>query len=162
MAPKTSAAKPYRRGVGIALINDRGQVLVAERIDMPGAWQMPQGGIDKGETPRATAVRELHEEIGTNKARIIGVTRTWLRYDLPEELQRKSWGGKFRGQEQKWFLMKFTGVDADIDLETHHPEFCAWKWMAFSQLPRVTVGFKRAIYKDVVKAFAAKVAAIKR
>ncbi len=161
MARTNAKAKPYRRGVGIVLLNARGQVFVAERIDTPGAWQMPQGGIDKGETPRQAAVRELHEEIGTDKARIIGVTRKWLRYDLPEELQATVWKGKYRGQEQKWFLMMFTGKDTDIDLETDHPEFQAWKWMAFSQLPRVAVGFKRAIYKEVVAAFEDKVATLK-
>lgn len=152
--------KPYRRGVGIVLVNTRGRVFVAERLDTPGAWQMPQGGIDKGETPRAAAVRELLEEIGTDKARIIGVTRAWLRYELPEELQGRVWGGKFRGQEQKWFLMRFTGADADIDLGGEHPEFGAWKWLAFAQLPRVIVGFKREIYKQVVAAFEDKVAAL--
>lgn len=162
MAKPKANTKPYRRGVGIVLLNARGQVFVAERIDTPGAWQMPQGGIDKGETPRAAAARELHEEIGTDKARIIAVTRKWLRYNLPQDLQAKVWKGKYRGQEQKWFLMTFTGKDADIDLETHHPEFQAWKWMAFSHLPRVAVGFKRAIYKEVVAAFADKVTAIKQ
>ncbi len=162
MAKTKANAKPYRRGVGIVLLNARGQVFVAERIDTPGAWQMPQGGIDKGETPREATVRELHEEIGTDKARIIGVTRKWLRYDLPEYLQAKVWKGKYRGQEQKWFLMMFTGKDADINLETDHPEFQAWKWMAFSYLPRVAVGFRRTIYKEVVAAFADKIAAIKQ
>ncbi len=159
---KTPSAKPYRRGVGIVLLNARGQVFVAERIDTPGAWQMPQGGIDKGETPREAAVRELHEEIGTDKARIVAVTRAWLRYDLPADLQANVWKGKYRGQEQKWFLMKFTGVDQDVDLETDHPEFQAWKWMSFHQLPRVAVGFKRLIYKEVVAAFGDKVAALKK
>src|SRR3954469_16192773 len=101
--------KPYRRGVGIVLVNGDGRVFVAERIDTPGAWQMPQGGIDKGETPREAALRELLEETGTAKARVIGVPRSWLRYDLPADLQSKVWKGKYRGQEQKWFLMRFTG-----------------------------------------------------
>jgi putative (di)nucleoside polyphosphate hydrolase len=153
--------KPYRRGVGIVLVNQMGRVFVAQRIDskLP-AWQMPQGGIDKGETPRTAALRELLEEIGTDKARIVGVTRAWLRYDLPADLQRKMWRGKYRGQEQKWFLMRFTGIDADINLETAHPEFVAWKWLPFTHLPRVIVGFKREIYKQVVAAFKDKVAAL--
>jgi len=150
---------PYRRGVGIVLVNERGKVFVAERLDTPGAWQMPQGGIDEGETPRETALRELHEEIGTNKAKIIGVTRAWLRYDLPEHMLGK-WNGKYRGQEQKWFLMRFTGTDADINLDGEHPEFGTWKWLPFTHLPRVIVGFKREIYKQVVTAFKEKVAVL--
>lgn len=156
-----ASSKPYRRGVGIVLLNSRGQVFVAERLDTPGAWQMPQGGIDKKETPREAAVRELHEEIGTDKARIAAVTRAWLRYDLPDELQGKVWGGKYRGQEQKWVLMIFTGADSDIDIATKHPEFGAWKWARFEDLPRLIVGFKREIYKQVVAAFKEKVAALK-
>src|ERR1700749_657762 len=147
------ASKPYRRGVGIALIDAKGRVFVGQRSDTSGAWQMPQGGIDKGETPRAAALRELKEETETNKARIIAVTRAWLRYDLPADLQEKVWKGKYRGQEQKWFLMKFTGADSDIDLAGEHPEFAAWKWLPFTHLPRVIVGFKRDIYKQVVATF---------
>ena len=158
--------KPYRRGVGIVLVNaagkNRGRVFVAQRIDTKElAWQMPQGGIDKGETPREAALRELQEEIGTDKARIIAVTRSWLRYDLPADLQAKAWKGKYRGQEQKWFLMRFTGADGDINIETEHPEFSTWKWLPFTHLPRVIVGFKRDIYKQVVAAFKDKVAALK-
>ncbi|MEQ9449751.1 MAG: RNA pyrophosphohydrolase [Rhodospirillaceae bacterium] len=139
-------------------MNDQGRVFVAQRLDTKEpAWQMPQGGIDKDETPREAALRELREETGTDKARVIAVTRKWLRYDLPADLQRKVWGGKYGGQEQKWFLMKFTGTDADIDIDTDHPEFSAWKWLPFSRLPHVIVGFKREIYKQVVEAFAEKV-----
>jgi putative (di)nucleoside polyphosphate hydrolase len=160
-------AKPYRRGVGVVLLNatgkNRGRVFVAQRIDTKEpAWQMPQGGIDDGETPRQAAMRELHEEIGTDKARIVGVTPHWLTYDLPADLQNKVWKGKYRGQKQKWFLMRFTGVDADINLDTDHPEFSTWKWLPLTHLPRVIVGFKRDIYKQVVAAFRDKVAAMKR
>jgi len=154
--------KPYRRNVGIVLLDKRGRVFVAQRIDTKEpAWQMPQGGIDKGETPREAALRELHEETGTSKARIIGVTRSWLRYDLPADLQTKVWGGKYRGQEQKWFLMRFTGDDSDIDIASGHPEFSAWKWLPFTHLPRVIVGFKRDLYKQVVAAFKDRVAVFK-
>lgn len=156
------SSKPYRRGVGIVLVNARGQVFVAERIDTPGAWQMPQGGIDRDETPRAAALRELHEETGAVQAKIVAVTRSWLRYDLPAELQAKVWKGKFRGQEQKWFLMKFTGRDEDIDIATKHPEFGAWKWIKFEDLPKMIVGFKRDIYQQVVAAFLDKVKALRR
>lgn len=151
------SSKPYRRGVGIVLMNARGQVFVAERIDAPGAWQMPQGGIDKRERPRAAALRELQEETGTDKAKIVAVTPSWLRYDLPRELQDKVWKGKYRGQEQKWFLMSFTGRDEDIDIATAHPEFTAWKWLKFEDLPKVIIGFKRDIYAQVVTAFKDKV-----
>jgi putative (di)nucleoside polyphosphate hydrolase len=147
--------------VGIVLMNARGQVFVAERIDAPGAWQMPQGGIDKKELPRAAALRELHEETGTDKAKIVAVTRSWLRYDLPADLQSKVWKGKYRGQEQKWFLMKFTGRDEDIDIATEHAEFTAWKWLKFEDLPKVIIGFKRDIYKQVVAAFKNKVKALR-
>ncbi len=153
--------KPYRRCVGIALVNAHGRVFVAQRLDTKEpAWQMPQGGIDKNETPREAALRELLEEIGTDKARIMAVTRKWLRYDLPPDLQNIVWKGKYRGQEQKWFLMKFLGTDADINIATSHPEFSAWKWLPFAQLPRVIIGFKRDIYKQVVEAFGEKVAAL--
>ena len=161
--PKSAERRlPYRRGVGIALINRRGRVFVAERIDTKGAWQMPQGGIDKGETPRQAAIRELKEETGIEDARIVAASRGWLSYDLPKQLQRKVWGGKFRGQRQKWFLMLFTGQDDDIDLSAHHAEFARWKWLPFGQLPKVIVGFKRKIYVEVVAAFSKKVAAVTR
>lgn len=151
------SSKPYRRGVGIALIDRRGRVFVGQRSDTKGAWQMPQGGIDEGETPRQAALRELKEETGTDQARIVAVSRGWLRYDLPADLQSKVWKGKYRGQEQKWFLMRFTGRDGDIDLAAHAPEFSSWKWLPFRQLPRVIVGFKREIYKQVVACFGEKV-----
>lgn len=159
---KKAGGKPYRRGVGIVLINNKGRVFVAERIDTPDAWQMPQGGIDKDERPRAAALRELEEEIGTDKARIVAVTPDWLRYDLPADLQSKVWKGKYRGQEQKWYLMRFTGEDSDIKLDGEHREFSQWKWLPFTHLPRVIVGFKREIYKQVVAAFGEKVAALKK
>ena len=150
----------YRRGVGIALIDDRGRVFVGSRIDTPSAWQMPQGGIDGRERARDAARRELLEEVGTKKARIVAESRGWLTYDLPKRLQSQVWGGKYRGQKQKWFLMLFTGRDDDIDLAYHKPEFSRWKWLPFEDLPKVIVGFKRALYRKVVAEFADNVAAI--
>ncbi len=152
---------PYRRGVGIVLINRQGRVFVGRRIDTrAAAWQMPQGGIDAGETPRAAALRELREETGITKARILATTRKWLTYDLPLAVRAKVWGGRYRGQQQKWFLMLFSGDDGDIDIKAHHAEFSSWKWLAFTALPKVIVGFKRDIYRQVVAAFADKVAAV--
>lgn len=154
MSQHSPETRPYRRGVGIALINARGEVFVGQRFDSTEpAWQMPQGGIDKGEEPRAAALREMLEEIGTDKAEIVAETPDWVRYELPPEISAKIWKGKYRGQEQKWYLLKFTGVDADINIATEHPEFSHWKWLPFAELPNVIVGFKREIYVKVVTAF---------
>jgi putative (di)nucleoside polyphosphate hydrolase len=145
----------YRPAVGIMLLNDRGQVLVARRADMIAmpAWQMPQGGIDPGETPRQAAMRELEEEIGTGKAEIVAESRAWMTYDLPAALADGVWGGRYRGQRQKWFVMRFTGGDADIDLASEHPEFDAWRWVAPEQLPELIVPFKRQLYVDILTEF---------
>jgi putative (di)nucleoside polyphosphate hydrolase len=141
---------PYRRGVGILLINDQGLVFVAQRIDTTGAWQMPQGGIDRGEDPEDAAYRELEEEIGTNAATLLGETEGWLRYDLPEDLVGKVWKGKYRGQEQKWYCMRLDGPDALIDLDTDHPEFDDWKWVPLEQVLEGIVPFKRDLYAAIV------------
>jgi len=145
----------YRPAVGIMLLNPRGEVFVARRVDMPmmPAWQMPQGGIDPGETPSQAALRELKEEIGTDKAEILGESRVWLKYDLPPELARGIWDGRYRGQRQKWFVMRFIGSDADIDLATEHPEFDAWQWVAPDRLPELIVPFKRQLYIDILAEF---------
>ncbi len=145
---------PYRPCVGVMLLNEEGKVFVGQRIDTrTEAWQMPQGGIDLGEEPRATALRELAEEIGTNKATFLAETKEWLRYDLPEQLVPEIWGGQYRGQEQKWFCMRFTGVDADIRLETKEPEFRVWQWIEPQRLPDLIVPFKRALYLRVLEEF---------
>ena len=147
----------YRPGVGIMLVNPEGRVFVGRRIDVPGglaAWQMPQGGIDPGETPGEAALRELHEEVGTGKVAILAESRSWLHYDLPAEMATLPWGGRYRGQRQKWFAMRFTGVDADIDpAATDHPEFDAWEWVAPGRLCELIVPFKRPLYEAVVAEF---------
>ena len=114
---------------------------------------MPQGGIDKGEAPANAALRELEEETGTNKAEIIAESRDWLHYDLPEHLVPQLWGGKYCGQTQKWFLMRFTGQDSDINIETETPEFLDWKWTDITTLPDIIVPFKRELYTKVVAEF---------
>lgn len=141
---------PYRPCVGVMLFERSGSVFVGRRIDTPDAWQMPQGGIDDGESPEAAALRELEEEIGTSKASIEGATAGWLTYDLPDHLVGKVWGGRWRGQRQKWFACRFHGADRDIRLDTRHPEFDAWRWAALDELTALIVPFKRAIYSAVV------------
>jgi len=145
---------PYRHGVGIMLINRDGHVFVGRRIDQTvEGWQMPQGGIDKGESPQDAALRELKEEVGTDKAQIIRELDGWLQYDLPAHLVGVALHGKYRGQKQKWFALRFTGRDKDIDLKTHEPEFAAWRWASMEELPSLIVPFKRDIYRKVIEAF---------
>ncbi len=145
----------YRLGVGIMLLNDRGEVFIGRRADVVhDAWQMPQGGIDAGETPRQAVLRELKEEIGTDNAEIIAESRGWLYYDLPQELARTAWGGRWKGQRQKWFVMLFKGADSDIDLASEHPEFDAWRWVALEELSELAASFKRQLYLKVVGEFA--------
>lgn len=145
----------YRPAVGIMLLDPLGRVLVGRRIDMPlsPAWQMPQGGIDPGESPRQAALRELKEEVGTDKAETLAESAGWLRYDLPPEIAARMWDGRYCGQRQKWFAMRFVGADSDIDLATEHPEFDAWRWVPPVQLPELIVPFKRQLYIDVLTEF---------
>ena len=141
---------PYRPCVGILLFNEAGQVFVARRCDTPDAWQMPQGGIDPGETPAAAALRELAEEIGTNRAELVAETREWLHYDLPDHLIGVVWHGRWRGQRQKWFAARFVGTESEINLATAHPEFDAWRWVRPEDLVSLVVPFKREVYRTVV------------
>ncbi len=136
------------------LFNRGGSVFVGRRIDQTvEGWQMPQGGIDDGETPAETALRELKEEIGTDKAVILREMDEWLCYDLPRHLVGVALRGRFRGQRQKWLAMRFTGKDGDIDIRTEHPEFAAWKWLSLDDLPGLIVPFKRDTYEKVIAAF---------
>lgn len=145
---------PYRLGVGILLLNPDGLAFVGRRIDQTAeAWQLPQGGIDTDEDPRAAAFRELREETGITAADLIAESRDWLAYDLPADIVPKVWRGRFRGQKQKWYALRFTGRDADIDLNMHDPEFDTWRWAPMAELPSLIVPFKRPLYEQVVAEF---------
>lgn len=146
---------PYRPGAGVVLINADGLIWAGERIDCPGAWQMPQGGIDKGEEPLEAAIRELEEETGLPKdaAEIVELTPDWLYYDLPDDLVGKMWKGKFGGQRQIWALARFTGQDKQVNIATEHPEFSSWAWMQADDLIEKIVPFKRDLYRQVLGAF---------
>jgi putative (di)nucleoside polyphosphate hydrolase len=152
---------PYRPNVGAVLFNRAGLVFVARRADFPnaegpaGGWQLPQGGIDPDEDPRTAVLRELAEEIGTDRAEIIGEHPDWLTYDLPDHLIGVALHGRWRGQRQRWYALRFTGSDADIRLDADpHPEFDAWRWAKLAELPALAVAFKRPIYEILVRSFA--------
>ena len=148
----------YRRGVGVMLLNREGKVFVGARIDnRDEAWQMPQGGIDDTDDDEwATALRELEEETGIAPQLVekVSTTPERLKYDLPKELRPKLWGGKFKGQDQDWFLGRFLGQDSDINIATKHPEFREWKWIEPQQLPELIVPFKRDLYRQLLREFA--------
>lgn len=149
-------ALPYRPCVGVTLINPAGLIFAGQRIDSDvPAWQMPQGGVDKGETPEAAALRELEEETGVLPARVavLDATPDWLTYDLPADLVPRVWGGRYRGQKQRWFLMRFRGRDEDITLATAHPEFSSWRWIGAEEMLASIVPFKREIYGQVIARF---------
>jgi len=153
------ATLPYRPCVGVVLINTAGMIFAGRRIDSPSpAWQMPQGGIDEGEKPRTAALRELREETGVTADLVAfaGKTKGWVTYDLPPELLGRAWGGKYRGQRQKWFLYRYLGLDAQIDIATQHPEFTEWRWIPADEMLAAIVPFKRAVYGQVISAFRAE------
>lgn len=144
----------YRPGVGIVLLNSKGEVFVGRRIDLEEeAWQMPQGGINEGENARQAAFRELREEIGTDSVEVLAEASGWSYYEVPEELASKAWSGRWKGQRQKWFVMLFKGRDSDIDLATEHPEFCAWRWVPVREVVELAVSFKRQLYLNVIREF---------
>ena len=147
--------RPYRPCVGIFLLNNEGHVFAGRRIDSRAkAWQMPQGGIDAGESPLEACMREMREEIGTNTAELLGQHDDWLYYDIPLPLADRLWHGKFRGQKQKWLALHFTGCDSEINITTEEPEFCEWKWLSPHDLVSLAVPFKRDVYKNVLTFFA--------
>jgi putative (di)nucleoside polyphosphate hydrolase len=153
MSPLPYHDRPYRPCIGLVLLNRAGLAFVARRLDTPDSWQFPQGGIDEGEAPETTVLREMKEEIGTDSARIIARTAGWVSYDLPVELADRCWHGKYRGQKQIWFCARFTGSDTEIDLATEHPEFDAWRWIPLAEVPDLIVPFKRSLYDQVVAEF---------
>lgn len=156
VVPAPERSDQFRTGVGVLLFNADGDVFVGQRRDMDEvAWQMPQGGVDEGEDPLAAALRELEEEIGTSHVAVIAESSGWLRYEWPPEVAQRVWGGRWRGQQQKWFAMRFLGEDSEIDIATEHPEFSAWRWAPLRELPSLIVAFKRPVYERVVNLFAA-------
>ena len=143
---------PMRLGVGIILLNKKNQVFVGKRRDNPGdKWQMPQGGVESGENFLAAMKRELHEETGIKSIKIIKEIEKLYEYELPEKLIGVIWKGKFRGQEQKWFITQFIGNENEINLNTRHPEFIEWKWIDIEMLPKVIVEFKKNLYLNLLK-----------
>ena len=156
MTPEEIAKLPYRRNVGVMVLNADGHVWVGQRKDnYKDAWQMPQGGIDKGEDARAAALRELEEETGITPdlVDVVAETDGWLPYELPHDLIPKLWKGRYRGQEQKYFLLRYRGTDAQINIDTEEPEFSSWRWMPPADLPGAIVPFKRDVYVRVLAEF---------
>jgi putative (di)nucleoside polyphosphate hydrolase len=150
---KNTNQLPYRSGVGMMVFNDEKKIFVGKRIDNQEAWQMPQGGVDKDEDIESAAKRELFEETGIQSIRIIKKSEKIYTYDLPEHLLGKIWKGKYKGQKQTWFLIKFLGPDSEININQKHPEFNEWMWVDIQKLPELIVSFKKDLYLSVVKEF---------
>jgi len=165
MSPERTVNRPYRPCVGIAVFNRDGMVWIGRRSDVDAEgegeghwWQMPQGGLDKEEDPREAALRELYEETSIKTISLIREAPGWFSYDLPPELVAASWGGRYRGQTQKWFAFRFDGDDSEIDVlrpggGKHKSEFSQWRWEKLARLPDLIVPFKREVYREVVDAF---------
>ncbi|QFT45047.1 RNA pyrophosphohydrolase [Roseivivax sp. THAF40] len=153
MSPEEIAKLPYRPCVGVVLANPKGEIFVGQRFETKEpAWQMPQGGIDPGETPREAALRELLEETGVpaDLVRPEAETRDWVSYDLPHDIVPRIWKGRYRGQKQKWFLLRFLGEDGQVNIATKHPEFSEWRWLAPDAVVEQIVPFKRPVYEAVI------------
>jgi len=145
---------PFRQGVGMMILDKNNRVFVGKRLDSKSnGWQMPQGGIDLGETPSSAALREMEEEVGSGKGEIIAESKKWYSYRVPDFLIPRLWGGKYCGQRQKWFLIRFKGDDSDININTEYPEFDQWKWIEFDQLLADIIPFKLKLYEQVVDEF---------
>ena len=160
MTPEKIAALPYRPCVGVMLVNHEGRIFVGQRNDRDqDAWQMPQGGIDKGEDPRDAALRELWEETGVTAdlVTVAAETQGWVAYDLPHDVVPNIWKGRYKGQEQKWFLLRFNGSDDQVDIATEHPEFTQWKWIDPADVVASIVPFKRAVYEQVLAELGPKI-----
>lgn len=146
--------RSYRPCVGMMILNNRNDVFVARRIDSSrDAWQMPQGGIDQDESPEEAAFRELQEEIGTNKVKILAKTKKQYTYNFPRDLREKLWNGQYRGQRQTWFLMRYLGSEQDINIKTKNPEFNEWKWIQMSELINIVIPFKKKVYEKIILEF---------
>lgn len=153
--PGTCDNRPYRHGVGMMVFNDPKEIFMGRRLDFPqGAWQLPQGGLNPGEDPIKAALRELYEETGMETVEMVAESKHWYHYDFPGALSRRIWGGQFKGQTQKWFLMRFQGAEEEIRLNLHHdPEFCQWRWVPYETIPHEAISFKRPLYRHLIKEF---------